>query len=81
MSFLKATWHALIVYYFVMIIAAENKRWQKYLKKINSAVKDYKECKHDDCSCHSRYEFKYMYNVFSRSDFLNGKQDKCSKID
>ncbi|VDI58881.1 protein glucosyltransferase [Mytilus galloprovincialis] len=30
----------------------ENKKWQKYIKNIKKAVKEYKDCNQDDCSCY-----------------------------
>jgi hypothetical protein len=31
----------------------ENKKWNKYLKKINKALKEYQECESSNCSCYN----------------------------
>ncbi|KAL4226109.1 Protein O-glucosyltransferase 1 [Mactra antiquata] len=33
--------------------SASNKKWDKYSRKIETAVADYTDCVQDDCSCHS----------------------------
>ena len=32
----------------------ENKKWAKYIKKIEKALDSYEECTPGECSCHER---------------------------
>lgn len=42
--------------YFYNITEKNQGKWKKYLKKIEKAVKEYKDCTQDECSCHRRYD-------------------------
>lgn len=50
--------HISVYMIFKLLLWFSDPRWDKYLKLINLALNNYKECTKDDCSCH----FEWVYN-------------------